>query len=125
MSSTKPFIVLVISGLALLASCAPSGNERMEDTAQYHVELAQGHWDGGQVPQAIEELEFALALDPEMKNAHYLLGFIYSGRGMLPQSIQHYRQALLIDPEWHEAKNNLGVVYLQLERWEEAEELFS
>ncbi len=96
----------------------------MEDTALYHLELAQGHWDGGEVPAAIEECQFALALDPQLAEAHFLLAFIFSGRNLLPQAVQHYRQALLLRPDHHEITNNLGVVFLQLERWEEAEELF-
>ena len=113
-----------VLGLCVFTACSGLSAERMEETSDYHLGLAQGHWDGGEVPQAIEEAQLALALDPNNTEAHYLLGFIFSGRNMLPQAIQHYRQALLLEPDSNEAKNNLGVVFLQLERWEEAEELF-
>jgi len=110
--------------LLLLAGCASQAPQRMEESADYHVQLAGGHWEAGEAPQAIEELQVALQIDPNNEQAHYFLGFIFSGRRMFPQSIQHYRQALLLNPEWYEVSNNLGVVYLQLERWEEAEALF-
>ena len=117
-------LIGTVLGLYIFAACTGPSTQRMEDNSNYHLELAQGHWDGGQVPQAIEEAQFALALDPENADAHFLLGFIFSGRNQLPMAIQHYRQALLLDPESNETKNNLGVVFLQLERWGEAEELF-
>ncbi|MCA9565138.1 MAG: tetratricopeptide repeat protein, partial [Myxococcales bacterium] len=93
------------AALALATGCGTS-EPLLTETAEYHAELAYGHWGAGEVPQAIEELENALQINPELAEAHYMLGFIYSGRQMLPQSIQHYRQALLLRPEWDEVKNN-------------------
>lgn len=110
---------------ALLAgSCAGSQPNLLEEQSDYHLQLAYGHWDGGEVPQAIEELELALAIDPQNTEAHYMLGFVYSGRQMYSEAIQHYRQALLLAPDRLEVKNNLGVVYLQLQRWDEAASVF-
>ena len=117
--------IIAVLGLCVLVACTGPSSQRMEDSSEFHLELAQGHWDGGEVPQAIEEAQMALALDPDNAEAHFLLGFIFSGRNALPLAIQHYRQSLLLEPDANETKNNLGVVFLQLERWEEAEELFS
>jgi type IV pilus assembly protein PilF len=118
--------VLGLLALSLAGAGCGGGSEsgRLEDQSDFHVQLAHGHWQAGEVPRAIEEAQIALAIDPENADAHYLLGFIFSGRQMFPESIQHYRQALLLRPRWLEVKNNLGVVYLQLERWEEAAILF-
>ena len=109
--------------LAASACSAPEA-ERLEDQSGFHVELAYGHWAAGEVPQAIEELQLAVAIEPENPDAHYMLGFVFSGRQMFSEAIQHYRQALLLQPDWHECQNNLGVVFLQLERWEDAIPLF-
>ena len=126
MASMRGFCItiLFLSGILLFAGCGGTESQRMEDQSEFHMQLGAGHWEGGEVPQAIEELQLALAIDPENEQAHFLLGFIFSGRQMFPESIQHYRQALLLRPDWNECKNNLGVVFLQLERWEEAERLF-
>jgi type IV pilus biogenesis/stability protein PilW len=114
-------VTLVVLGLG---ACASNEPQLLEETSDYHVQLAGGHWGAGEVPQAIEELEIALAIDPNNAEAHYFLGFIFSGRRMYPDAIQHYRQALLLDPDRYDVQNNLGVVFLQMERWEEAEEQF-
>jgi Tfp pilus assembly protein PilF len=96
----------------------------MEDQSEFHLQLAYGHWEVGDAPQAIEELQISLMLEPDNAASHFMLGFIYSGRQMNNEAIQSYRQAILLEPDWHEVINNLGVVFLQLERWEEAMPLF-
>lgn len=116
-------LVLVLASLHFGCS-GSSEQQRLDEQSDFHLQLAYGHWGGGEVPQAIEELRVALAIDPQNAEAHYMLAFIFSGRQMHNESIQHYRQALLIRPEWHEVRNNLGVVFLQLERWEDAIAIF-
>jgi Tfp pilus assembly protein PilF len=108
----------------LAAACGHTAPQRLEDTSDFHLQLAYGDWQAGQVPQAIEELQTALAIDPRNADAHYMLGFVFSGRNMFNEAIQHYRQALLLRPNWYEVKNNLGAVFLELERWEEAAAIF-
>ncbi|MBN1947395.1 MAG: tetratricopeptide repeat protein [Bradymonadales bacterium] len=118
--------VAIVPALALLLSCGCAGSQasRLEEQSNFHLDLGAGYWQAGEVPRAIAELQTALAIDPENSEAHFLLGFIFSGRQMFSESIQHYRQALLLRPDWYECKNNLGVVFLQLQRWEEAETVF-
>jgi type IV pilus biogenesis/stability protein PilW len=116
--------LLWATALVMVSACGGGEAQRLEETSDFHLQLAYGHWDAGEVPQAIEELQTALAINPENADAHYMLGFVFAGRSMFPQAVQHYRQALLLRPEWHEVQNNLGVVFLQLERWEEAIDVF-
>jgi Tfp pilus assembly protein PilF len=127
MARIKPVstVTILIAALSLCAlGCAGPQVVPMEAQSGFHVELAYGHWEGGQVPQAIEELQIALQLEPGNADAHFMLGFIYSGRQMFNEAIQHYRQAILLRPDWHEGMNNLGVVFLQLDRWDEAVTIF-
>jgi type IV pilus assembly protein PilF len=63
-------------------------------------------------------------MNPDHRDAHYLMGFIYMGRRKYTTSIRHFREVLRIDPDYHPARNNLGAVYLSMERWRDAVEQF-
>lgn len=61
--------------------------------------------------KAIEYLNKAIAIHPNYKNAHLLLGNAYFYANDMENSIKSYENSLRIDPDFKDAKNNLAVVY--------------
>jgi Tfp pilus assembly protein PilF len=118
--------VLTLAVAGVLPSCATSGSEKGDSVrdADWHYKMASGYFENHQIYPAIRSLNKALEMDPDMAQAHFLLGFIYSGRREYTKAIQHYKSALEIKPNYFTAKNNLGSVYLSMERWEDAQEIF-
>jgi tetratricopeptide (TPR) repeat protein len=62
-------------------------------------------------------VEKALALDPELPEAHHARGVIlwtYGNRFPHEQAIRSFRRALELDPNLHETHHRLGMVYLHV-----------
>ena len=118
---------LCFVAVAALSGCATSGSEKGDSVrdAEWHYKMASGYFENHQIYPAIRSLNKALELDPDKAKAHFLLGFIYSGRREYSKAIQHYKDALEIKPNYFTAKNNLGSVYLSMERWEDAQKIFT
>jgi tetratricopeptide (TPR) repeat protein len=60
------------------------------------------------MPEAIEHLEQALRIKPDLPEAHYNLGIALEKAGRVPEAIQHYKQALRIKPDFTQAQNALA-----------------
>jgi protein O-GlcNAc transferase len=63
----------------------------------------------GRVDQAIVHYERALALMPDLAEAHNNLGIALVTQGKIDQAIAHYERALALKPDYAEAHNNLGL----------------
>lgn len=128
----KPFTTVVCSAVLLVAvsltvGCAEINGQKKEDTvrdAEWHYKMGRGHFKNQKIFPAIKHLNRALEMEPKMEQAHFLLGFIYSGRKKYHEAIKHYKKALELNPKFYKAKNNLGSVYLSMERWRDAAKLF-
>jgi len=72
----------------------------------------------------IAELKAILAVDPDVAEAHLLLGLAYRvvGADMLAEAIAEFRQALALDPTLVAARFHLANAYLDLNRPERARE---
>lgn len=116
------------AAVALLSAACTGPQSRPDEEAieqsDFHYQLSIGHWQASEVPIAIRELNTSLELNPDNKDALFLLGFIYQGRRNFAEAERLYRHALSVDPEWYEVTNNLGAVYLAQERWVDAENVF-
>lgn len=125
MNRTAHAAALLLIAMALSAC---SGAQTKEDDAQkkadFHYKMAAGYFESHEIPLAIKEAHAALQLNPDHRDANYLMAFIYQGRRDYTKSIAHYQKVLEIDPQYHFARNNLGTVYLALERWNDASEQF-
>ena len=66
----------------------------------------------GQYGLAIESLQRAIRISPDMVEAHYNLGHIYNKAGRDKLAIESYKQAILLKPDLAEAHNNLAFIYL-------------
>ena len=71
--------------------------------------------------KASQELEQAIALDPQFSDAHGDLGVQYGRLNKLPESEAELRRALALDPEDDLHHSNLGWVLFWQERSDEAE----
>jgi tetratricopeptide (TPR) repeat protein len=64
--------------------------------------------------QAIESMQRAIEIDPELSNAYTTLGVIYDSQDLLVNAVEYHRKAIAIDPDHFIAYNNLGHAYDRL-----------
>jgi Tfp pilus assembly protein PilF len=121
--------------------------KRDTDQSQVRYQLAVGYFQNHRVEAAVEELQQAIAADPQNADAYNLLGLValkqandYEGqaeilsclRGADAQTVRleenarlreaevHFRKAIELHPEFPEAWNSLSVVALLLQSWDQA-----
>ena len=127
MRFAHPFVLLLVA-FALASGCAGVQSKKTQEVteqAEFKYKMGAAYFESHEIPLAIKSLTEALAQNPDHKQSHYLLAFIYQGRRDYTKSIHHYNEALRIDPKYHFARNNLGTVYLTMERWDEAATQFA
>jgi type IV pilus assembly protein PilF len=121
--------------------------KRDADQSQVRYQLAVGYFENRRVEAAVDELQKAIAADPQNAEAYHLLGLIalkqahdYAAqaesfaclRGQDEQSVRaeeneklreaqrHIRKAVELRPSFPEAWNSLSAVALLLQSWDEA-----
>lgn len=80
--------------------------------AQRHLARAQDAYDQGRFGATLAGCRLALALDPELGEAHNLKGLALEEFGRLGQAAESYRQAFSLDPDLYVALDN----YRELEQ---------
>lgn len=65
---------------------------------------------GGRLPEAVTELEAAVALDPESARIRSDLGFVYLYAGRVEDALREQRAALTREPRLAQARYGLGLV---------------
>ena len=84
-------------------------------SAVNHVNLAQALTRGGEYAAAVAALEQALALDPDLANAHHDLGYLLGERLDEPErSLAHYREVIRLRPLDPSGYFNVGTALLEL-----------
>ncbi len=78
----------------------------------------------GEPGRARAALERALALQPDLSEAHNDLGALLARAGEIDAAIERFRAALVSTPEYPDALNNLGYALLLTGRDEEARTLY-
>ena len=84
------------------------------------LKQAGGASAAGRVEEAIAKARQALADDPEILEAHMLLGNFLRKAGREKEAIEAYRRALALDPEHEESVFLLAVTYKDMGRHEDA-----
>lgn len=69
------------------------------ESPQFLVTLAESEFDASSYPEARADLEHAVALDPNLYQAHYLLGNVLHKQGSLDEAIAEYRKAIALSPD--------------------------
>jgi len=98
---------------------AMSVNEKQE-RADKHIKYATAYRLKSMLPQAIQELEKAIQLDPTRAIAYNNLGTIYKLTGDREKAVMVAKQAVRLKPDDAEFRNNLGVILLTLGKRDEA-----
>lgn len=121
-------------GLLLLVALTVQRNEVWRDEATLwrdaiakggrmarpHVNLGKALLEQGQLDEAIEASQQALAIEPQLERAHYNIGTAYMHQQRYDLAEAYFRRALEIRPEMLPALNNLGNVYQQQGVWQQA-----
>jgi tetratricopeptide (TPR) repeat protein len=84
------------------------------------LNLGDALLQAGRVPEAIQQFDVALRIEPDSAAAHYNLGDAMVRLGRVAEGIAQYEEALRINPGFAEAHNNLGSVLIRLGRFQEA-----
>ncbi len=78
----------------------------------------------GQAGRARDAFERALAMEPNLAEAHNDLGALLAQQGDVPAAIERFRTALAETPDYPDALNNLGYALLLTGREAEARQLY-
>lgn len=122
-TSLQRLALLTVSAAGLaLAGCARTGTPRKpppEQALQFYVQGVQ-HNRAGDAQSAIDALERALAINPDLRMARSLLGDLYRARGDYLQASMQYEVITRNDPYTADNHYRLGVTYQFLERLQSA-----
>lgn len=86
--------------------------------------LGEALLNAGQIPEAIDQLETALKINPSYINAHYNLARAYSQAGRSSDSIAQYEQVVKSDPKFNYVLYTLGMALVSAHQIPEATERF-
>jgi type IV pilus assembly protein PilF len=78
------------------------------DRALLHVELGQGYYERGQMDVALDELNEAVKLDPNIANAYNIYGLVYSVQNENARAEQNFQKALQMAPQDPDIRHNWG-----------------
>lgn len=85
------------------------------------LKLAGSDSVAGKLDAGIAKVRQVLAVDPEVIEAHTMLGNMHSKAGRSAEAIAAYKQALAVDPEHEGAAWSLALAYRQAGRLDEAQ----
>ena len=77
----------------------PEGMRHIDESDVDHISVARGELTGGNVENAIEQLEMAIFDDPDSFEAFYLLGQAFQSRGESEQAVWAFGEASTLRPE--------------------------
>lgn len=93
-------------GVALLATVADAA----PGLSAPRIDLGIAYHHAGDLDAAINQLQQALASNPDHPIAHNELGIIFRKQGRFAESRQSYDAALAIYPKFHYARRNLAIL---------------
>src|SRR5512138_1630325 len=108
---------------ALLAvpACVHGPSAKDRRSAEIHYDLGVEALRAGRFPDALREIDAALAVDAGFAEAHRARGLVLDlGFGRLDEAEREYRRAVEIRPALSEAHSDLGQLLARTGRWDEA-----
>ncbi len=112
---------LLRSGDATNAAAALNQALTQQPDAGTQQELGRAYYTLGRLPEAIQALEAALRLDPDLTEARDSLGNMLAERGEVARAAQELREAIRRQPDFASAHSNLARVLITKGAFEEAE----
>jgi len=97
---------------------------KMVNQPQPYFKLGKVFYVKNIIDEAIENLENAIRLKPEMEKASKILGLAYIKKEKYTKAAEVFRAALKINPDYPDLLNGLGVAYTKLEKYETAKNFF-
>jgi Tfp pilus assembly protein PilF len=85
----------------------------LEGSAKEHLQTGREYLMAGRLNEAIAELSTAASLDPQLSEAHNLLGVAYNQKGFGDRAKDSFERAVKNDPQDVETLNNLGFALYQ------------
>jgi TolA-binding protein len=67
-------------------------------------------WNAGKIPDAKKQFEAALALKPDLADAHYWVGMANLNEGKLPEAATHFEEYVKLAPTGQYAEQAKGVL---------------
>ena len=98
--------------------------EQLDKAPAVYVNVSARLIDKGRSAEAMTYLKRALQVRAGLKNAHTLLGWIFSERGDHAEALEHFRAALAVDPSDPVLHINLGKALAYQGQWKEATAAF-
>lgn len=89
-------------------------------SAEYHVEQSDSLFNAGDYPGALEEMNQAIAIEPQNADNYASRCFIYRELAQLDQAFTDCRQALTLEPDNPYALVNLARVYHRQQNYQQA-----
>lgn len=118
-----PFIfTCTVLVLFFFTSCKTVTPEN-QDASNLHLQIALGHIQNQNYPQALRELQIAEQLNPNHPYVQSNLGLVYILRDRNDLAEKFLKKSIQLKPDFTEAKNNLAHAYIELGRNSEAEAL--
>lgn len=120
---------LVFLGLSACAPVPPAGGGSSPESpptssslyrAKVHTELAAGYYSRGQYAVALNEVNIALASEPDYAQAYNILALIRAALREDKEAETAFRRAISMHPQNSEVHNNYGLFLCQRGRVEEA-----
>lgn len=113
-------IALALCTLTLATGCSSMFPRQDSAEAQAHLQLATTHFSQRQYTKAIEALNEALKLDPQMAAAYNHLALVFLETRRYAKSMEAFEKALEIKPDYPEVFNNIGVLLNRQEKYRQA-----
>ncbi|MBN2823661.1 MAG: tetratricopeptide repeat protein [Coriobacteriia bacterium] len=90
------------------------------NNAEAYILSAYVHADTADYEQALEACHHALAINPLLPVARYILGIIYQRQGDLVRAVSELKKTIYIDAEFALAHLNLANIYKTQRKWDQA-----
>jgi len=103
----------------------PKYVQALENLAKTHFQDGINAYRRGNLAGATDGFETALQIDPDFKQAQYMLGVIARRRGNIQEAIDRYQAAIEIDSSYAQSWFALGIAYKSTARDRQALNAFS
>lgn len=127
----KTTVAVIVVVLAVSAGCQSHAQNKKAAkekwnrmSARIKLPLAQQEYDDGKYEQAAETIRQCISADPQMSQAHLLLGKLLLMESKVEDAVNELQLALALDKELHEGWYWLGVTAHESRDYERAYEYY-